>query len=572
MSDKHDRRALVGPAAHRWTTLKFTRVVLVAVHNVTTLTRLLDVIPAFENDERVQLFFTHLPGDPFPHGLTDILGDSGAMVIPWKQAERKRFDLAISASHHGMLGKIRAPLVLLSHGIGYTKYSPQQAAGSRQQAAGSRQQAAGSRQAFGLSAEWLLHKGKPRADAFCLSHDHQLELVRETAPAALQNSFVVGDPCYDRIVASSPLRNRYRAALHVGTRRLVLVSSTWSGSSLLGSRPSFLRELLSELPRDSWLVAVAPHPNVRHGHGPDQVRRWYADCLRAGMVILPEFDGWRAGLIAADIVLGDHGSVTGYAAALGKPTLLAAFDDVPPGTPISALGDTAPRLRTSGPFLPHLVSAIEEHKPDRFASVAERVTSLPGRSLKTLRELFYRLLELDEPPAAVTVETIPALPVEPSNPDVLADLVTGWVDMDSRQVELERRPAEVVRPGTPLRQANDDEQHVNCSFDHPARSLVANAAVLIVQETDPGPLPQRWWQEFWLRHPACTVAAVGYGWTAQVWMRDGTSITLTSPGMDAAILASAVYLWQAAGLPVRSLETGFSLRLGDETHDVAVAL
>ncbi|WP_414941805.1 hypothetical protein [Amycolatopsis sp. cmx-11-51] len=301
------------------------------------------------------------------------------------------------------------------------------------------------------------------------------------------------------------------------------------------------------------------------------MRRWYADCLRAGMLLLPEFDGWRAGLIAADVVLGDHGSVTGYAAALGKPTLLATFDDVPPGTPISALGDTARRLPSRGPFMSHLLAAIEEHEPDRFASVADRVTSLPGRSLTTLRSLFYRLLELGEPDSEVTIEAIPALSMEPSEPDVFADLVTGHVDADSRLIELERRPAETLRPGAGPRPTGDDEQHVHCSIDHPARSLVANAAVLTARETDPGPAPQHWWREFWLRHPTCVVASVPGDRNTQVRTRDGALITLRAAGVPGEILASAVYLWHAAGLPARSLEPGFSLGLGGEVHDVSVA-
>lgn len=41
-------------------------------------------------------------------------------------------------------------------------------------------------------------------------------------------------------------------------------------------------------------------------------------CVGTGLRLLgPEFD-WRAAIIAADNVLGDHGSTTAYAAAIGK--------------------------------------------------------------------------------------------------------------------------------------------------------------------------------------------------------------------------------------------------------------
>ncbi|MGW4528695.1 hypothetical protein ACWEN0_46855, partial [Amycolatopsis sp. NPDC004378] len=97
---------------------------LLVAHNVTTLNRLLDVVPAFENDSRVQLVVTDVEADPFRDGLPAALAGSGIITIPWEQARQTEFDLAIAASHHGDLTEITARRAILSHGIGYTKYSP----------------------------------------------------------------------------------------------------------------------------------------------------------------------------------------------------------------------------------------------------------------------------------------------------------------------------------------------------------------------------------------------------------------------------------------------------------------
>jgi hypothetical protein len=85
------------------------------------------------------------------------------------------------------------------------------------------------------------------------------------------------------------------------------------------------------------------HPHVWHGHSPHQIRSWLADCVRAGLILIPPLEGWRAALIAADIVVGDHGAVTCYAAALDKPVALAAFDEheVVVGTAVSTMVDLA---------------------------------------------------------------------------------------------------------------------------------------------------------------------------------------------------------------------------------------
>lgn len=106
-----------------WATVTTHHKVLVIAHNVTTVTRLLEVLPAFENDFRVQVVFT-CGKDPFHHGLRELLDSLGVAVIPWRQATQHPFDLVISASHHGGITDITGPKVILSHGIGYTKYSP----------------------------------------------------------------------------------------------------------------------------------------------------------------------------------------------------------------------------------------------------------------------------------------------------------------------------------------------------------------------------------------------------------------------------------------------------------------
>jgi len=414
----------------------------------------------------------------------------------------------------------------------------------------------------------VLRDGQPFASALVLSHEDQLRQLAENAPEALSTAVVAGDPCFDRIAASVAFRARYRAALGVGDRTLVLVSSTWSPSSLLGSRPELLRELVAEFPLDTHVVAVALHPNIAHGHGPGQLTHWFADCLRSGMIILPEIDGWRAGVIAADVVVGDHGSVTGYSAAIGRPVLLAAFDDVPPANPIAALGDIAPRLPALGPFAPHLAAAIQSHRPTRFAAVADLVTSVPGQSLQRLRSLFYQLLELAEPPAETPVDIVP-VPVRPASRfSCLANLVSCQVDERRRLVRLVRHAAEVQRPGVGYHRDRADDAHLSCSLDYPIHSLVVNSAVLAV--TGPVDLPA--WQEIFDQRPACMIIATLREGGATLRHRDGTVLTLRATTLPADALASVAYAWQATGRSLQSLAPTVQVELGGPIHDVTVTV
>jgi hypothetical protein len=418
----------------------------------------------------------------------------------------------------------------------------------------------------------VLRDEEPFASALILSHEHQVRELTRYAPAAAQVAVVAGDPCYDRILASLPLRERYRAALGVDGRLLVVLSSTWSASSLLGSRPNLLRELIAELDRDRYAVAVAVHPNTTHGHGAGMIRRWYADCLRAGLLILPEFDGWRAGLIAADVVIGDHGSVSGYAAAVGRPTVLAAFDEVPPGTPISVLGELAPRLPATGPYEPHLLAALHEHDDQRFAAVTDLVTSRPRGSLAALRTVFYRLMDLPEPDTGVAVEAVPARAAAPG-PAVVADLVFTQVEADERIVRLVRRPAEPQRRDAGGHDERDEDPHLCCSVDHPARALAANAAVLSGTEADAGHDAAGWSRSLLGRHPACRVVSISGASGGRLLFRRATDLvelTVESPGAPPEALASAVYAWWCGtgGLPADGAR--LRLELGPRTVELVV--
>ncbi|HLL67500.1 MAG TPA: hypothetical protein VK453_17580, partial [Micromonosporaceae bacterium] len=150
-------RAPIGPDADRWNTLPTERTVLVIVHTVTSVNRLADILPVFESDPRVQIVFTAIGASAISEGVLKILSDLETTVIPWEQALQTTFDLAIAVNHSGDLWKINAPLAVLSHGIGYTKYSArgrnlpgqhivEPGAGSREPGAGSREPGAGSRE------------------------------------------------------------------------------------------------------------------------------------------------------------------------------------------------------------------------------------------------------------------------------------------------------------------------------------------------------------------------------------------------------------------------------------------
>ncbi|WP_410595526.1 hypothetical protein [Amycolatopsis sp. lyj-23] len=187
------------------------------------------------------------------------------------------------------------------------------------------------------------------------------------------------------------------------------MSSTWGPDSLLGRRAGLPAAFGARLPADEFRVAVAVHPNVWWGHSPWQVRQWLASCTRAGVTVLEDVDDWRAALVAADTVIGDHGSVTFYAAALGTPVALAVTPDhtVAPDSPIGMFLRRAPRLDELGDLAGQLRKLMANHAPDRLADVTSLTTSLPGGSAAALRTVLYDLLGVPEPDTAADPPLLP---------------------------------------------------------------------------------------------------------------------------------------------------------------------
>ncbi|MEU5691715.1 hypothetical protein [Actinosynnema sp. NPDC020468] len=388
-------RGPIGPDADRRVTVPDCREVLVMVPHLAAGTRLVsDVVPLLRNDPRVQVVFSVTDTGGRWHGTEDFVRAQGGVVVPWQQAVHHDFDLVLAAGHND-LDQVRGPVLLLPHGAGNLA--------SRRVA---RHAGPNGLPHRGLSRESLVRRGRLLPAAIGLTHDDELEALRSSCPEALHTAVVTGDVCLDRMTASLPSRRRYRDALAVGEERcLVTVSSTWTRDSAFGSRLGLCRALLDELPADRYRVALVLHPNVWTVHSRWQVLAWLHDCLEDGLIVVPPEEGWRALLVASDVVLGDHGSTTQYAAAIGRPVLLAAFPDrdVRAGSLAAEVRARCPVLEEDGPLLPQLSRAVA----DDTGSFADLVSSRRGESAEVLRSTMYRLMGLVEPARPAVATPVP---------------------------------------------------------------------------------------------------------------------------------------------------------------------
>ncbi len=395
-------RGPVGAGAEARVTRAGCRTALVVVPTVTAGTRLLDIVPLLESDHRIQVLFTvpHTT-DHWP-GVEEFVRAQHGLLLPWAQAVQHTFDLVLAASHRH-LEQLRGPILLIGHGAGTMKSHLY-----------SRKAEAPALPATGLDRELLTYRGRILPSALALATEEERTALGTLCPEALSVSVVAGDICLDRMADGDPFREHYRQALGVNPRqRLVTISSTWSTDSIFGRVPSLCRAVLDALPPSRYSVAAVLHPNVWTVHGRRQVTAWLADCVDAGLRLIPPDRGWQATMIASDWVIGDHGSTTAYAAAIGRPVTMAdgPGDRLRPGSIADLVRQNAPLLEP-GPLPAQETEAIRRREHlSRVA--AEAISSLPGQAAAILRSAMYRLLGIPEPDCPPSVPMLPApFPIE----------------------------------------------------------------------------------------------------------------------------------------------------------------
>lgn len=571
-------RVPVGPEAARWTTFRFRRTVIAAARTVTSAVRLLELLPAlFRDDPRVTVVFAYDPGSAFNGGVQELLTRSGCRTMPWDQLAATTPDLLVSASESLVLPDGSWPVLVLPHGVGFHKWVP----GPAPDPGGPGTPGAPegfARRLSGVVPDALLEAGRAR---LAISHPEQERQLLRHSPKTAGQTVLVGDPCYDRLLASRRMRARYRSALGVPDGvRLVMLSSTWGPHSLLGGDPGLPASLLAGLPRDEYRVVAAVHPNVWAAHGRWHLRVLQAAALEAGLMLLPPYAGWQAALTAADLLIGDHGSVTFYGAALGTPLLLGTFgEEHVPGTPMAELGRTAVRLDPRRGLYEQVTAALDapgEHPSAALREIAGRAFADPGHAHAALRTVVYDLIGLPEPPGAappVAAYPPPAPDRGPEEqaadglPQVSSFVVgTGLAWADGRPtVTVARHPA-AVSPAEPVAGANCT--HLACDDAEPDLRLVDSASVITRRHPASGTAPAlRWIRAELAAHPGRRLAATAVaGGGSLTGLRDGRTVRATEP--DAGLAAAVVYALLRAGLPLDG--TPVTLRVGRRTSDLTL--
>jgi hypothetical protein len=542
-------RVPVGADARRWRTFAGERTLVVAARTVTSTVRVLETLPAvLRGDDRVRVVFAYDPTSAFNDGVLELLRTAGCRVMPWSQLATAAPDLIVSASENIDVPEDTCPVLVLPHGIGFQKYVPD----SRRQAT----------RLSGVVPDALLESGRAW---LALSHPEQREQLLAGHPKADGRTLLVGDPCFDELSRSLPYADGYRRALGVAPgQRLVVVSSTWGTGSLIGEHPHLPSRLLAGLPADEYRVAAVLHPNVWSAHGAWQIRTIQAAALDAGLLLMPTLHDWRAALVAADAVIGDHGSVTLYAAALGKPVRLAAFgSEAVPGTAAERLARSAPAFDCDGDLERQVGEAVADPRTGDYAAIGRGAFAEPGHAVARLRTALYGLLRLAEPgtpPPAVRLPDVQGPPARVTSWQVRTELPEEAAEQPGGPVTVRRYPAAVRSPGDP--ESARVHWHQAGDEDEPDQLLLANASAVGRRTPASSAEDAAAWVVGTLRRlPGCLLATTPTpDGGCLTGLRDGRAVHATAPGgppLDALLTGAVVYARLRAGLPVDRARAAF---------------
>jgi hypothetical protein len=560
-------RVPIGDGSEPYVSIRFVRTVLVVARTVTTTVWLLDFLgEMFGDDHRVQVLFTVEDDRPsvYHQAARDLLREIGAAVVPWPQACATRFDLAICSTHTGSLERLRSPLFITPHGPGFGKPASVRPGGE-------------------VPVPLDACPGRASSTTVVLSHSNQAELFASRSSNV--RLLVAGDPAYDRLCASTRHASRYRAAFGLRQgQRLAVLASTWGPGAQLGALPDLAIRLREELGVDEWRVAMIIHPNIWFGHGPWQVRTWLRTAREAGVLLVPpRGDEWRAAIVAADVVIADHGSVGFYAAAIGRPVLRASFGDeyLEADAPLAELGRLAPEVDLSKPLASQLLCTVTDHDPERYVGAVDRMFARGGAAVQIMRDAAYEIIGLDPPfvPARVLAVGVPELDVPVATAHVVTGDVDGATDPSRVTIALTRRPAVLgYNPDPPAGLGGGGGRHLVVDDAEPHVAMLESAAIITREQLAASGTPAMlvsWAASRLEEYPGCRFVATIDREAGRVCIatRDGRELwgrwlAPIPPGAapELAVLASSAYLLDVAGQIERNSAMDVVVRLGTLEH------
>lgn len=391
----------LGPAAHDahdWQSCRSGLIFYCFVRTFVSAIQLYQELLVFEGDTRVKLVWIHCPGSKLEHPLSEWLRGKGIDLVPYEKAKAGRRDLILTTSEWiDPIPFSPTPVIVIPHGVGFHKYVPDPVTGVSRLA--------------GLARPEGLRTGQVTQ---VVTHPDQARQLAEASEHTIGRTALGGCSNFDLLQNSRGERATYQNALVVtDNQRLIVLSSTWGPGSLFDQRFDLIGRLLAQLPFERYRLATFLHPGVWSLESESEILRRLSQHINSGLMVIPTTEGWHGTLLAADLLIGDNGSVSLLGATMDIPLLLGTFsENVVPGTVMADLGDgMATFIDPDGDLRQQIEDEIKRHDSTRAAQLIERTIARPGESGELLRALCYTLVKqpvpTDELPARIAPVPVP---------------------------------------------------------------------------------------------------------------------------------------------------------------------
>lgn len=296
-----------------------------------------------------------------------------------------RWDLVVVADHHepAVPKPRRCPVIRVQHGLPGKRVD-------------------GSIYAFGPAAfDW---RGRLRYTKVLVSSDAVKRLAVECDPAFEGAVEVVGNLGDDRLLAEVPNRADHRQRLGIGPdERVVLVFSTWGPNGLFHRFGDAILAQAGAL-RDEFRFILSAHRlDNQPGAGERNWGEHVASQASRGFLVRDPDEDWVPYLVACDVVLSDHTSVTTHAALIDRPVVHvpAAGGVLEPGSPVWRLHKVTPGIRADATDLGEtLRAALSDGPSPGLRDLAGQLNSHPGEAADRIRAITHELLRLAPPAPA----------------------------------------------------------------------------------------------------------------------------------------------------------------------------
>ncbi len=251
---------------------------------------------------------------------------------------------------------------------------------------------------YRYAPQWCMHRGRVFFSRMFEASEDAAHWAMAYNPALKGRVVAVGDLAADRLLALRSERERLRSEMgYIPNERVVLFQSTFGPSSLMETYGRGVIEALVRLASTGGLKCILQsHP--KHWAGPDSTWR---DILlsqegKPGVRILHAGEDWVPAMIASDLAVTDHTSLTLTYSLLGKPILFFQHPDTVhlPGGPFEHLARILPRLSSPENLAADLDRAEREFPASEVAKVTEIILSYPGEAAPRMRRELCKSLNL----------------------------------------------------------------------------------------------------------------------------------------------------------------------------------